>query len=54
MNAESLEQLLENLLATGKEYAEKGQSVVEEKLNIPSEGEEREIMLDGLKKGAIA
>lgn len=54
MNTESLEQLLENLLATGKEYAEKGQSIAEQKLNIPSEGQEREVMLDGLKKGAIA
>jgi uncharacterized membrane protein YebE (DUF533 family) len=54
MNTENLEQLLEGLLATGKEYAEKGQAIAEQKLNIPSEGEEREVMLDGLKKGAIA
>ncbi|MFT5571312.1 MAG: uncharacterized membrane protein YebE (DUF533 family) [Cryomorphaceae bacterium] len=54
MNTVNLEQLLESLLATGKEYAEKGQAIAEQKLNIPSEGQEREVMLDGLKKGAIA
>ena len=54
MNSENLQQLLESLLSAGKQYAEQGQSMVEQKLNIPSEGEEREVMLDGLKKGAIA
>ena len=54
MNTENLEQLLESLLEKGRQYAEKGQEVAEQKLNIPSEGPEREIMLDGLKKGAIA
>lgn len=54
MNTESIQQLLEGLLATGKEYAAKGQAMAEEKLDIPSEGEEREVMLDGLRKGAIA
>lgn len=54
MNTENITQLLESLLATGKDYAEKGQAIAEEKLSIPSEGQEREVMLDGLKKGAIA
>ena len=54
MNTENLQQLLESLLATGKEYAEKGQAIAEQKLNIPSQGQERDVMLDGLKKGAIA
>jgi len=54
MDIKGVEQLLEGLLATGKEYAEKGQEFAEEKLNIPESGDEREVMLDGLKKGAIA
>ena len=46
--------LLDKVLSIGKEYVEKGQSIAEEKLNIPEGGEEREVMLDGLKKGALA
>lgn len=46
--------LLEKILNTGKEYVEKGQALAEEKLEIPEHGEQRDIMLDGLKKGAIA
>ncbi len=48
------QELLEKVLNISKEYAEKGQTIAEEKLNIPDEGPEREKMLDGLKKGAIA
>ena len=47
-------ELLDKLLKVGKEYVEKGQTIAEEKLNIPESGEEREVMLDGLKKGALA
>jgi len=46
--------ILDSLLNVGKEYVEKGQSMAEEKLNIPDDGPEREVMLDGLKKGALA
>lgn len=46
--------LLENLLKTGKEYVEKGRELAEEKLSIPEAGAEREQMLDGMKKGALA
>lgn len=46
--------LLEQLLNTGKQYVEKGQAMAEEKLDIPESGEEREAMLNGLKKGALA
>jgi len=46
--------LLEKILSTGKRYADKGQALAEEKLDIPEHGEEREVMLDGLKKGALA
>lgn len=46
-------ELLDQLLKAAKEYADKGQALAEEQLNIPSEGEEREAKLDGIKKGAI-
>lgn len=46
--------VLEQLLNKGKQYADKGQAMAEEQLNIPEGGEEREVMLDGLKKGALA
>lgn len=45
---------LDQLLQTGKDYAEKGQSYAEDKLNIPAEGEQRDASLDGMKKGALA
>lgn len=47
-------EILDKLLSAGKEYVAKGQTLAEEKLDIPAEGEQREKMLDGLKKGAIA
>ncbi len=46
--------LLEQLLQSGQEWAAKGREIAEEKLDIPAEGEEREAMLDGMKKGALA
>jgi len=46
--------LLDKLLSAGKTYVEKGQALAEEKLDIPEHGEQREVMLDGLKKGAMA
>ena len=46
--------LLDKLLSAGKTYVEKGQAIAEEKLDIPEQGEQREVMLDGLKKGAMA
>lgn len=46
--------LLEQLLNTGKQYVEKGQALAEEKLDIPESGEERDAMLNGLKRGALA
>ncbi len=47
-------ELLEKILNVGKQYAEKGQALAEEKLDIPEQGEARDRMLDGLKKGALA
>lgn len=46
--------LLDQVLDAGKEIAEKGQTIAEDKLNIPAEGEARDASLDGMKKGAIA
>jgi len=47
--------LLDELLKTGKEYANKGREIAEEKLQIPRKGEEGyEETIDGMKKGAMA
>jgi uncharacterized membrane protein YebE (DUF533 family) len=48
------QELLEKILNISKEFAKKGQDFAEQQLDIPERGEEREQMLDGLKKGAIA
>ncbi|MGB5707742.1 MAG: tellurite resistance TerB family protein [Arenicellales bacterium] len=45
---------LDDLLASGKTLGEKGKNYAEEKLNIPESGPEREAMLSGLSKGALA
>ncbi|MEM7193400.1 MAG: tellurite resistance TerB family protein [Pseudomonadota bacterium] len=47
-------ELIDRLLESGKSYAETGQSFAEEKLNMPPEGPERDAMLSGLGKGALA
>ena len=49
-----MQSFLDDLIKTGREYAEKGQKVAEEQLNIDAAGEHREATLDGMKKGAIA
>ncbi len=46
--------LLDQLLQSGQQWLEKGQRIAEEKLDIPPEGEKREAVLDGMKKGAVA
>ena len=46
--------LLDQLLQSGREWVEKGRELAEEKLDIPPEGEKREAMLDGMRKGALA
>lgn len=46
--------LLEQLLKAGKETAQKGQSMAEQKLGIPAEGQQRDSMLSGVKTGAAA
>ncbi len=46
---------LDELLKTGKEYANKGREIAEDKLQMPKEGEEGyDATIDGMKKGAMA
>ncbi|QQZ27492.1 tellurite resistance TerB family protein [Thiothrix subterranea] len=45
---------LDQMLQSGKELAQKGQSIAEQKLGVPAEGEQREQMLSGMKTGAAA
>ena len=44
--------LFDQLLQSGRELASKGQSLAEQKLNIPSGGPEREAALASMGKGA--
>ncbi len=46
--------LLEQVLKNGKEAAQKGQAVAEQKLGIPAEGAQRDSMMSGIKTGAAA
>ena len=45
---------LDELLKTGKDYANQGRKIAEEKLQIPEDDDKRNATLDGMKKGAIA
>ena len=45
---------LDELLKTGKDYANQSRKIAEEKLQIPEEGEKRDAVIDGMKKGAVA
>lgn len=53
-NTMDAQALLQQLLARGQEMANQGKNIAEEKLNIPGEGAEREAMLNGMGKGALA
>jgi len=46
--------LLEDLLKSSRLAAEKGVTLAEEKLGVPEEGEQRDAMLSGMTKGALA
>lgn len=46
--------VLDQLLQSGKELARQGRDLAEDKLRIPEAGGERDAMLSGLKKGAVA
>jgi len=49
-----IKNLLDDVINAGREYAAKGQEMAENKLDIPEDGPQREVMLNGLKKGALA
>ncbi|HUL11731.1 MAG TPA: DUF533 domain-containing protein [Methylococcaceae bacterium] len=46
--------LVDLLLQSGQELAQKGRAMAEQKLELPPEGPEREAMLNSLGKGAAA
>ncbi|MDC0948320.1 tellurite resistance TerB family protein [Gammaproteobacteria bacterium] len=50
----NIQGLLDQLLSSGQQAAQQGQNVAEQKLGIPSEGQERQAMLSGMGKGALA
>lgn len=45
---------LDELLKAGRELAEKGQTIAEDKLNLGESGATRDATISGIKKGAIA
>lgn len=49
-----IKNFLDQVLQSGKDMAQKGQSMAEQKLGIPTEGEQRDQMFSGLKTGAAA
>jgi len=46
--------ILDNLLETSQTATAKGLEIAEQKLGVPESGEQRDAMLDGLGKGALA
>jgi uncharacterized membrane protein YebE (DUF533 family) len=48
------QQILDMLLSSGQELVDKGKAIAEEKLNLPDNPEDRQKMLDGASKGAMA
>lgn len=50
----SAQQILDMLLNSGKELAEKGKTLAEAKLDIPDDPEKRDAMMTGAGKGALA
>lgn len=46
--------ILEDLFETSKSAAKKGVTLAEEKLGVPESGENRDVMLSGMTKGALA
>ncbi|MGB5736998.1 MAG: tellurite resistance TerB family protein [Thiohalocapsa sp.] len=50
----ALKDMLDQMLAAGRDLATQGQAYAEEKLQIPSEGPERDTALSNLGKGALA
>ena len=46
--------ILEQFLSSAKKLAEQGRDLAEEKLKVPQAGSERDAMLSGMGKGALA
>ena len=46
--------LLEDILQSGKKLAAQGQDIAEEKLGVPEDGQQRDAMISGMGKGALA
>jgi len=46
--------LLDEILKTGKDLADKGQTIAEEKLHMPEDEASRQATMEGFKKGALA
>ena len=49
-----MKSFLDQMLQSGKNIAQKGQNMAEQKLGLPAEGEQRDNMLSGMKTGAAA
>lgn len=49
-----MKSFMDQVLQSGKDMAQKGQELAEQKLGIPESGEQREQMLSGMKTGAAA
>jgi uncharacterized membrane protein YebE (DUF533 family) len=50
----NVQEIMDLLLKTGREYIDKGTDIVEDKLDIPENPEERKAMLSTAGKGALA
>jgi len=50
----NVQQIMDLLLKTGREYVEKGIDIAEEQLNIPEDPEARKATLSAAGKGALA
>lgn len=50
----SLQNMLDQMLAAGKDLAAKGESLAQQHLNLPAEGPERDAALEKMGKGAVA
>ncbi len=50
----NMNELLDQMIRSGKDLGQKGQAIAEEQLNLPKEGPERDAKLSNLKTGAAA
>ncbi len=50
----NIQEIMDLMLKTGREYVEKGADIIEDKLDIPDDPEQRKKMLSSAGKGALA